>query len=98
MAFLAIALKKRSVRQKMDENQTAFSVRTEIRFCEIRNVRNDGDRKREEGTSVSTFSCFFLAFSLVKKEEKRNNACICVSICNYLCFMLHRRDATLKLP
>ena len=36
MAFLALARGKRSVGQKMDENQTAFSVRTEIHCCEIK--------------------------------------------------------------
>jgi hypothetical protein len=41
MAFLVIALRKKSLGQKMDENQTAFSVRTEIHF------RADGHRNRE---------------------------------------------------
>jgi hypothetical protein len=41
LAFLAVALRKRIVGQKMDENQSAFSVRTEIHF------RADGYRNRE---------------------------------------------------
>jgi len=36
LAFLAVARRRRSVGQKMDENQTAFSVRTEIHCCEIK--------------------------------------------------------------
>ena len=36
LAFLSVARRKRSVGQKMYENQTAFSVRTEIHCCEIK--------------------------------------------------------------
>jgi hypothetical protein len=41
LALLAVARRKNSVGQKMDENQAAFSVRTEIHF------RADGYRYRE---------------------------------------------------
>ena len=36
LAFLSVARRKRSVGQKMDENQAAFSVRTEIHCYEIK--------------------------------------------------------------
>ena len=75
MAFLADARRKRSVWQKMDENQTAFSVRTEIHF------RADGYRNREQGRRCFSWrSLFFSSFfiRLKKKENPRSHAYLCI--------------------
>jgi hypothetical protein len=75
LAFLAVARRKKSVGQKMDENQTGFSVRTEIHFFQIRSVRKDG------------IGIENAAFFLDDKRKKNQNAvCICVFICNYMYF------------